>query len=84
MHVGWGMGMNWYFDEMAVIERIREMERQADRIQALGLNKYQRQGIWERFRMSLGRRLVALGKRLQQAESIGGPALSSPSQCPLK
>ena len=76
--------MNWYFDEMTVIERMRETQRGIDRAQALGLNRYQRRGGWERFRMILGRGLAALGKRLQQAESISGPDLSSPSQCPLK
>jgi hypothetical protein len=78
------MNMSWYFDEMVVIERMREAQRKADRAQALGLIRHGRIVGWEQVRMALGRGLVALGNRLQQADPDGRPDLSSPSQCALR
>ena len=78
------MNMNWCFDEVMMVERMREAQRKTDRAQAVGLNRHGRMAGWERFRIALGRGLVALGKRLQQADLVGRPDLSSPSQCALR
>jgi hypothetical protein len=78
------MNMNWNFGEVMVVERMREAQRKADRAQALGLIRHGRIVGWEQVRMALGRGLVALGKRLQQADPVGRPDLSSPPQCALR
>jgi hypothetical protein len=78
------MNMNWYFDEVMMVERMREAQRKTDRAQAVGLIRHGRIVGWEQVRMALGRGLVALGKRLQQADLVGRPDLSSPSQCALR
>lgn len=79
-----GMTMNSYFDEMMVIEQMREAQRKADRAQVLGLRHEGRPMVWRRLRAHLGRTLVALGKRLQQAEAIRGPVPVSESQCGVR
>ena len=73
--------MNWYSDETMVLDRIREMEREADRIQALGPRRYKRGGGWQRARMTLGRALVVMGKRLQAA---GTEELVCPPRCTVR
>lgn len=76
--------VHWYFDEVMVVERMREAQREADRAQALGLVARARPRGWRRLRACLGRTLVALGRRLQQTEPIHPPELASPSQCGLR
>jgi hypothetical protein len=53
------MNMNWNFGEVMVVERMREAQRKADRAQAVGLNRHVSPAGWVRFRMALGRGLVA-------------------------
>ncbi|MBI2000415.1 MAG: hypothetical protein HYS69_04380 [candidate division NC10 bacterium] len=69
--------VHWYFDEVRLVERMRETQRAADRAQALGLAARARPRGWPRFRARLGRTLVALGKRLQQTEPIHPPEFAS-------
>lgn len=76
--------VHWYFDEVVLVERMREVQRTADRAQALGLVARARPRGWRRLRAGLGRMLVALGRRLQQAEPIPPPELASRSQCGLR
>jgi hypothetical protein len=75
---------HWFFDEMTMVQRMREVQREADRAQALGLGRRARSSRWQRLRMSLGLRLVALGQRLQQTEQVGQTDLASTSQCGLR
>jgi hypothetical protein len=53
------MNMNWCFDEVMMVERMREAQRKADWAQALGLNRHVSPAGWERFRIALGRGVVA-------------------------
>jgi hypothetical protein len=73
--------MDWYSDENMVRDRIRDMEREADRIQALGPRRRVKGGGWKRARMTLGRALVVLGKRLQGA---GTEELVCSSRCTVR
>ena len=76
--------VHWYFDEVRLVERMRETRRAADRAQALGLVARARPPGWPRVRAHLGRTLIALGRRLQQTEPMRRPDLASPSQCDLR
>ncbi len=53
-------------------------------VSGVGVRTYTEFGGWEWVRLSLGRGLVALGKRLQQAGPEGRRELSSPSQCAIR
>ncbi len=76
--------VHWYFDEMVVMERMREVQREADWAQALGLGQVAPRTHSPGLRARLGRALVKLGSRLQQTEPIRRPDLASPSQCGLR
>ena len=75
---------HWYFDERTMVQRMREVQRQADRAQGLGLDRRARSSRWQRYRARLGQRLVALGQRLQQSEPVTRTDLASTSQCGLR
>jgi hypothetical protein len=75
---------HWYFDEMRMVQRMRKVQRQADRAQGLGLGRRARSPRWQRYRVHLGQRLVALGQRLQQSEHVSRTDLASTSQCGLR
>ncbi len=75
---------HWYFDEVMVAQRMREVERGADRARALGLCRDTRSSGWEQVWAWLGRMLVALGTRLESAETARRPDLVFPSQCELR
>lgn len=75
--------MHWYFDEVLVIERMREIQRRAAQAQALGLIGSGRIGLWG-VRLALGRGLVALGERLREGKPVRRPELASSSQCALR
>jgi hypothetical protein len=75
---------HWYFDEMTMVQRMREVQRKADRTQGLGLGRRTRSSRWQRVRVHLGQRLVALGQRLQQRERVTRTDLASTSQCSLR
>jgi hypothetical protein len=83
-HPGRKAMAHWYFDEMTMVQRMREVQREADHAQALGLSRGTRFSRWQRFRVSLGLKLVALGQRLQQSEPVGRAGLASTSQCGLR
>jgi hypothetical protein len=78
------MMTHWYFDEMTMVQRMREVQREADRAQGLGFGRRARSSRWQRLRMFLGLRLVALGQRLQQSEPVRRTDLASTSQCGLR
>jgi len=75
--------IHWYFEEITMIQRMREVQREADRAQALGVGRRARPLRRPRLRAYLGQRLVALGQRLQQSEQGGRRRtdLASTSQC---
>jgi len=75
--------MHWYFDEIVLKERMREIQREAARAQTLGLNRSGRIGL-RRVRMVLGRGLVSLGERLREGTPVGRPELASSSHCALR
>lgn len=74
---------HWYFDERTMLQRLREVQRQADRAQGLGLDRRAQSSRWQRYRERLGQRLVALGQRLQRSEPVASTNLASSSQCGL-
>lgn len=76
--------VHWYFDEKIAVQRMREVQREADRAQALGLNYAARPAGQSRLRMRLGRALEAMGRRLQEAEPVRRANLASSSQCGLR
>jgi hypothetical protein len=75
---------HWFFDETTMVQRMREVQRQADRAQRRGLVPKARSSWWRRYRTHLGQRLVTLGQRLQQKEPVAGTNLASTSQCGLR
>ncbi len=75
---------HWYFDEVMVAQRMREAQQGADRARALGLCREVRPSRWEQLCTWLGRVLVALGRRLESAETARRPDLVFPSQCELR
>jgi hypothetical protein len=76
--------VHWYFDEMMAVERMREIQRQADRAQALGLYHRQAPPAWPGLRKRLGHWLIALGHYLQHAEETRRADVASSSRCGLR
>jgi hypothetical protein len=76
--------VHWYADETMMVQRMREIQRQADRAQTLGL--YQREGapVWPRLRTRLGRWLIVLGRYLRRGDDVGRADVASSSQCGLR
>jgi hypothetical protein len=75
---------HWYFDEKVAAERMRVMQRKADRAQVLGLYRREAAPGWLRLQMRLGQWLIALGEHLQRGEGIRRADLASSSQCGLR
>jgi hypothetical protein len=75
--------LNWYSEETMMVQRMREIQRQADRAQALGLYHWE-PPAWPRLRTRLGRWLALLGKYLQHGDQNHRADLSSSSQCGLR
>ncbi|HSD52373.1 MAG TPA: hypothetical protein VLG48_13295 [Candidatus Methylomirabilis sp.] len=75
---------HWYFDEITMVKRMREIQHRADHSQGLGLDRRARSSWWQQFRVYLGQRLVALGQRLQQSEPVARTNLASTPQCGLR
>jgi len=75
---------HWYFDERTAVERMREIQRQADRAQAWGLFRRDAPTVWHRLQRRLGYWLIALGEYLQHGEENRRAALKSSSQCGLR
>lgn len=73
--------VHWYFDETVAVERMREIQRQADRAQAWGLLRREAPTARLRLQRRLGHWLIALGQYLQKGEENRRAALRSSSQC---
>jgi hypothetical protein len=76
--------VHWYFDETVAVQRMREIQRQADRAQALGLYHRKEPPVWPHLRTRLGHWLIALGQYLQYGAENRRAALRSSSQCGLR
>ncbi len=74
--------VHWYADETMMVQRMREIQRQADRAQVWGLLR--RETPTTRLQGRLGHWLVALGQYLQHREEIRRPDVASSSQCGLR
>lgn len=75
---------HWYFHETMAMERMREIQRQADRAQAWGLVRREAPGVWHRLRVRLGHGLIALGEHLQYREELRRADPAAPCQCGLR
>lgn len=76
--------LHWYSDEKMAIARMREIQRQADWAQALGLYHREEPPAWPRLRTRLGHWLIALGQYLQHGGEVRGADVGSSSQCGLR
>jgi hypothetical protein len=76
--------VHWYTDETMVVQRMREIQRQADRAQAWGLYHRQEPPAWPRLRKRLGQWLIALGQHLQHGEGSPRADVASSSRCGLR
>ena len=76
--------VHWYLDEKVAVERMREIQRAADRARALGEFHPIEPAARRRFQMQLGEWLIALGKYLQRGEAKREPGMISSSQCGLR
>ncbi len=74
--------VHWYADETMMVQRMREIQRQADRAQAWGLLR--RETPTTRLQRRLGHWLVALGQFLQHGEETRRADVASSSQCGLR
>lgn len=72
--------VHWYFDERMWVERMREIQRQANRAQAVGLFRRERLTAWVRLQRRLGSWLIALGEHLQHGEETRRADMASSSQ----
>ncbi len=75
---------HWYSDEIMVMQRVREIQRRADRAQAWGLFRRDAPTVWHRLQRRLGHGLIALGQYLQHGEEIRRADAASSSQCGLR
>ncbi len=75
---------HWYSDEIMVMQRVREIQRRADRAQAWGLFRRAEPPAWPRLRTQLGHGLIALGQYLQRGKEIRRADAASSSQCGLR
>ncbi len=78
------MKLHWYADETMMVQRMREIQRRADRAQALGLYHREEPPAWPRLRTRLGHWLIALRRYLQHGEENRRADLKSSSQCGLR
>ena len=62
--------MHWYSDEKVVMQRMREIQRQADRAQAWGLVRRDAPTVWHGLQRRLAHWLIALGEYLQRGKAI--------------
>lgn len=76
--------VHWYFDEKVAVERMREIQRAADRARALGVFHPGKPAARRRFQMQLGEWLIAVGKYLQRGEANRKPGMASSSQCGVR
>lgn len=75
---------NWSLDEFVAVERMREVERQANRAYMRRPSHGEDRIGWQRLRALLGQVLVGLGNRLQRVEPVRRPDLASSSRCGLR
>jgi len=75
--------VHWYFDETVALERMREIQRQADGAQAWCLFPREAPRARLRLQRRLGHWLIALGQYLQHGDENCRAALRSSSQCGL-
>lgn len=76
--------VHWYFDEVTAVERMREVQRAADRAQALGLLQGRGPRGWRQLRMRLWQALIAVRRRVPYAEGLPRTDLASSCQCGLR
>ena len=76
--------MHWYSDEQMVAQRMREIQRQADRAQAWGLLGREAPRAWLRLQRRLGHWLIALGQYFQRGKEIRRADVAPSSQCGLR
>jgi len=76
--------VHWYFDEKVAVERMREIQRAADRARALGGFHPIEPAARRRFQMQLGEWLITVGKYLQRGEAKRKPGMVSSSQCGVR
>ena len=76
--------LHWYSDENMAVERIPEIQQQADRVQILGLYHRKEFPVRSRLRTILGHWLIALGQYLQGGKEIHRADLRPSSQCGLR
>lgn len=76
--------VHWYADETMMVQRMREIQRRADRVQALGLYHREEPPAWPHLRTRLGHWLIALGRYLQRGKEIRRADAASSSQCGLR
>jgi hypothetical protein len=76
--------LNWYADETMMVQRMREIQRRADRAQAWGLFRRDTPMLSPKLQMRLGHWLIALGRYLQRGEEIREADAASSPQCGLR